>query len=231
MNILTITCVTDITNPGFIKLKNSLDKFKYDYAVIHDPALNFSWGGLVHLYEFCKKPGNVTHILATDGFDTLALGGIEEVYERYTYTNKMLFSAEKGCFPRGDWTNRHMVSVPTFNGDEMPQEGKRLVGTSRWRYLNHGQFITPCELFVELYKGVFELPVICQEWAMDQFLNGAPMELDTNCDIFQSIAFRDGDEYSSEGDRLVNNITGTKPTWAHANGKSEFDWVYEISER
>lgn len=223
MNIITITCVTDVTNPGLIKLKNSLDKFNYEYSVIHDISLNYSWGGLIHVYEFCKNPGKFTHVLATDGFDTLAMGGIEEVYERYTSTDKMLFSAEKGCFPRSDWADRHLVTGEDY--------GKRAVGGSRWRYLNHGQFITPCELFVELYKGVFEIPIICQEWAMDRFLYGAPIELDTNCDIFQPIAFTDGDEYSADGNRVVNNVNGTKPTFIHGNGKTNMDWVYEISER
>lgn len=211
MKIITIITVSNTDHPGFVKLKESLDRNKYDYMVITDPNLNWNWSGLGSIHEWCKTQQEFTHFLYTDGFDTLAMGGIEEVYERYKCVDKMLFSAEKACFPRSDWANLH-------------------TSESRWRYLNHGQFITPISLYLKLYEGVFDLPFTCQEWAMEKFLNGGDIELDTKCDIFQSIAFKGEDEYSSDGNRLVNNITGTKATFAHGNGRSDMEWVYEISE-
>lgn len=211
MKIKVITTVSDNTHPGFLKLKSSLDKFGWDYLAIHNPNINWNWGGLQDIYAWCKsaESDGYTHFLYTDGFDTLALSGPNEL--QYTDTECILYSGEKACFPIVAWHKDH-------------------VSPSRWKYLNHGQFIAPIDKYLKMYEGVFYLPCSCQEWAMELFLfhNDGTIKIDDGCNIFQSVAFSGPDEFSIDGNRIINNITGTKPLFPHGNGHTEFDWVYNL---
>ncbi len=220
MKLKILTAVSTTEHPGFGKLLNSMNFFKHDFSFLVNPEIQWSWGGLPDIYEWCKTEKEYTHFLYTDGFDTLALSGPDELAEKYKDTDCMLFSSEKGCFPRSDWAHLH------------PEHDE----TKRWKYLNHGQFIAPIDVFLELYEGVFGLPITCQEFAMEKYLNGEKrIKLGLDCEIFQSISHIADDEFSvTEGEigerRLVNNLTGSKAIFAHANGRSEFDWVYKLME-
>ena len=239
VKLILITTVSTQDHPGFEKLKASLDLFNWEYVVITNPNINWNWSGLPDIYSICPQliEKGYTHFLYTDGFDTLALSDITEVIEKYKDTDKILFSAEKACFPRSDWSDRHISVEPSITifgskGLNMilpPNKRTRVVGGSRWRYLNHGQFIAPIDLYLELYNGVFDKPITCQEYMMGLFLNGEKrIELDVNCDIFQSIAFKGDDEYTIDAKRLKNNINDSAAVFLHANGRSEFQWCYDI---
>lgn len=217
MKIKVITAVSTTEHPGLHRLLASVEKFNYDFHMFIDPDIQWAWGGLKSIYEWCKTANEqgYTHFLYTDGFDTIAMGGIEEVIAGYTERDAILYSGEKGCFPRADWA------------DKFPE------GKSRWKYINHGQFIAPIDVYLKEYEGVFDLPITCQEWASAKYLfdNNGQFTIDVDCKVFQSIAFLSDDEFSSVGNRLVNNITGSKVPFAHANGRSEFGWVYDICDQ
>ncbi len=217
MRIKLLSCVSDSTNPNVPKLEASLQRFEYDYKIIVNPSVIWGWAGLKDIYEWClsEEAECYTHFLYTDGFDTIALAPMSEVYKAYTDSDVILYSAEKACFPRQDWAQFH----PTLN--------KKY----RWQYLNSGQFLAPVKQWALLFEEMFDFNVTCQDAAMQKqlFDNDAwNIQLDLECKIFQSIAFIAGDEFSIEGERLINNLTGSRPVFPHANGRSQFDWVTNI---
>ena len=214
MKLLTLTMVSDLNNPGFLRLKKSLDYFGYDYRVIHNK--NASQGGSGHpvVANWLKENrDDYTHFLFSDGFDTLALGPPSEVIERYKDHDYWLYSSEKACYPRSDWADLHEPC-------ETP-----------WRFINGGQFIVPIDLhlaIVERGKRGYEND---QEWGMDNFLfRKDKIKIDTNCDIFQTIAFEAGDDFTYEETRLFNNKTRTYPTFVHGNGKTDMSKVYQLQK-
>lgn len=211
MKIKLLTCVSTMDHPGIHKLEASLKLFNYDYLIIVDPNINWAWGGLINFYNWCKEQvlqeDGYTHFIYTDGFDTIAMSGMDEVLNKYK--GGILYSAEKACFPRSDWSELH-------------------ISDSRWKYLNHGQFMAPVKEWIELYESMYNPNITCQEAAMHKHLNGYDIKLDTDCGIFQSIAFKGDDEYSIDEGRLINNINKTNPCFVHGNGRSEMDWIYKI---
>lgn len=214
MKIKTIIAISDELNVGFLHLQKSLIKHNYDYTVLINPSINWNWAGLEDIYKWGKteEAKEYTHFIYTDGFDTVALQPLSNVLIKYKQTDKMLFSTEKQCFPRVDWIERH----PKVD--------------SEWQYLNHGQFIAPIETFLRLYEGVFDLPITCQEYAMDLFLNGSnDIILDTNCEVFQTVAFcKPTEEFEIIDGSIVNIATGSLPSFAHGNGKTNIQWVYDL---
>jgi hypothetical protein len=210
MKIKTLAAVSTIENTGLKKLEASLIKFGYDYKILQNPSIQWNWGGLGDVYNWClsEEAQTYTHFLFTDGFDTVALSPLEEI----KIADKIIYSGEKACFPRSDWADRHAEST-------------------KWKYLNHGQLFAPISLYLELYKDCFELPLTCQEWAMEKYLNGDDrLIIDTNCDIFQSMAFDYEGDIVADGDRILNTITGTRAIFAHGNGRTNIDWIYKLVE-
>ena len=69
----------------------------------------------------------------------------------------------------------------------------------------------------------FNLPINCQEWAMEKYLNDndGRLKIDSKCEVFQSVAFEDDGEFSNKKGRIFNNITKTKPLFVHFNGRTD----------
>ena len=211
MRIKLITAVSNPNHEGLTKLKESLNRFEYDYEVLVNKDINWNWAGLEDIYNWCKIQEGYTHFLYTDGFDTFAFSSMSEIERKYKNTDKMLFSTEKQCFPRKDWTDIHPQSE------------------SEWKFLNHGQFISPIDTFLRLYEGVFQLNMTCQEWAMDLYLNGSEdITLDLNCDIFQTIAFETEGDFEIREGRIFNLKNKSTPVFAHGNGRTDMTWIYNI---
>lgn len=215
MKIKLLTCVTDLEHAGFKKLEASLKMFNYDYKIFHDAHVEWSWGGWKYFYEWAKEQQEgYTHLIGMDGFDTLAFAPVEEVIEKYKHPDCFMYSCEKACFPITEWAESYPQVEPY----------------QRWRFLNAGQFISPLDKFIDMYEHR-ELIINSQHWGHKKYLwdnKDGKIMLDNNCDIFQSVAFLATDEFSSDGHRLVNNLTGTKPVFAHFNGHSDGSWVYDI---
>lgn len=208
MKLLVITTCDNKDNQGWHKLEASLQKFGYDYECIVHPFTFGTQLGVVRKWAN-EYTGDATHILYTDAFDTVALGGLNEVVNKFTgFDCKMLISAEKNCYP-------HPERAADYPYCE-----------SAWRFVNGGGWI--CE--IEYFKYLCEKEGLSQHshdqvWLMEAYLrNQQDIKLDSNCEVFQSIAFSNLDEW--EGRRNV--VTNTLPVFWHGNGHTEMNWVYNI---
>ena len=154
-------------------------------------------------------------VALVDAFDVLPANGctkqkLEDALLKNFSMDKVVFNAEKNCYPDGRLADRY----PHTN--------------SSWRYLNAGILAGKVSVLKHLYSEVLDkIP-----GTMDQlqfsiaFLDGAPIELDYDCKVFQTLFMEsDGDlTYSKDG--VKNNITNTYPLLIHGNGLSSMDKVY-----
>jgi len=220
MKLLVITTCDNKGNAGWQKLEASLQRFGYDYHCIEHPFTFGTQMGVIQ--KWCNEySGDATHILYTDAFDTVAFAGPGEVINKFTvdkfvvgYTvPKMLISAEKNCYPHPE----RAVNYPEVK--------------SAWKYVNGGGWITEIEFFKQLcIKENLNQHSHDQVWLMDAYLNNRDeIKLDTECEIFQTIAFSNQDEWEvTPYNRLYNVATDTQPVFFHGNGHTEMNWVYEM---
>lgn len=218
MKLLVITTCDNKDNARWRKLEASLHKFGYDYECIVHPFTFGTQLGVIQKWAN-EYTGDATHILYTDAFDTLALAGPEEVVSKFPDC-KMLISAEKNCYPHPE----RSVDYPSVE--------------SAWKYVNGGGWLVEIEYFKYLCnKEGLNSGSHDQVWLMDAYLNNREeIKLDTNCDIFQTIAFSNVEEWAGEVfmkppcARFRNIALNTYPVFFHGNGHTEMDWVYQILE-
>lgn len=220
LKVLT-TCHNDGIE-GYRNLKASLDKHGYDYACLVRP---FRFGHqLPIIQDWCNYgKDNYTHILYTDAFDTLAFAPPEEVIEKFLKADcKMFVSCEKNCYPHPE------------RAEEYPYN------ESAWRYVNGGGWMTEIDYFKEIcIKEKLNDDSHDQVWLMETFLNNQDnIKLDSNCEIFQTIAFSHKDEWKKDVCNMVRspeestnrwrfrNIgTNTTPVFFHGNGHTDMEWL------
>lgn len=212
MKLIVVTTCDNINNERYLKLKASLERFGYDFECIFHP---FTFGTQLNVIRKWAEnyTGDATHMLYTDAFDTLALGGPDEVASKMPGC-KMLISAEKNCYPHPERADRYPYCK------------------SPWRFVNGGGWIAEIEYFKYLCgKENLNSGSHDQVWLMDAYLNNQEdIKLDTNCEIFQTIAFSYKEEWSQQERRFVNVALNTIPVFFHGNGHTEMDWVYKILE-
>ncbi len=197
---------------GFLEFLGSLNKFGYDYEALNDP--NYNWSSTFDTYlRYIKTlDSSYTHVLTSDCFDVVVLATIEEIISKYKEPNKGLWSLEKCSFPNGDLAQYYPPS---------PYPHK---------YINCGGSLFPIPLFIKVFEQ-YDGKLNIQDWAAQHYLkNQDIINLDTNCDIFQSIAFLDPNDFSVEGSRVVNNYTKSKPVLLHNNGGQNHvpSWVTDL---
>lgn len=154
-------------------------------------------------------------VVLLDAFDVLPANGCtKEKLEKALTDNfsmdKVVFNAEKNCFPDSSLKSRYPES-------ETP-----------WRFLNAGALAGKVKVLKQLYASVLEkIPNTMDQLQFSiAFLDGELIELDYECKVFQTLFMEsDGDlTYSKDG--VKNNITGTYPLIIHGNGMSSVDKVY-----
>lgn len=220
MKLIVVTTCDNLNNERYLKLKVSLERFGYQFECVFHPFTFGTQLNVIRRWAECYT-GDATHMLYTDAFDTLALGGPEEVMSKFGVEKfyvgykqpKMLISAEKNCYPHPERADRY------------PDPG------TPWRFVNGGGWIAEIEYFKYLCgKENLNPGSHDQVWLMDAYLNNRKeIKLDTQCEIFQTIAFSYRDEWCRfEPGRLLNKFTDTKPVFFHGNGHTEMDWVYKI---
>lgn len=214
MKIISVT--SDRHNEGYLQLERSLKHFGYDYEHIQAP---FQFGGqMQYVYEWCKA--NWGWFLYTDGWDTFALAKPDEI--KIPHGCKLLISAEKNCYPHAEKASRY----PDCETD--------------WKYCNGGGFISECEYFVKIYEETHQPGQNDQDWLTECYLLNRPeIQLDTKCDVFQTIAFEGNGDFSrvlvdkSDGVwqdtlRVKNNKTGSMPVIFHGNAHTPMDKIYKL---
>lgn len=211
MKIKTICHSNKPDHLGFADFKNSMDKFGYDYIALNEPDYNWSTTFDIYLRYVKSIQNDYTHVLTTDCWDVVVLAGIDEVVSKYKEQDKGLFSVEKMSFPNPDLAKDYPATPYA------------------WKYINCGGSLFPIPLFIEIFSR-YDGKENIQEWAAKEYLKNDKILLDTNCDIFQSVAFINENDFSVEGKRVVNNYTKTNPVFIHNNGGQHHtpEWVRNL---
>lgn len=211
MKVITVS--SDRNNEGCKELQRSLKYFGYDFEHI-DASFKFG-GQMQHVYNWCKA--NWGWFIYTDAWDTFALAEWDDKF----LPEKMLISAEKNCYP-------HKEKASRYPGCE-----------TEWKYVNGGGFITTCEYFWKLYEESHKQDDNDQDWLTEVFLAGKS-QLDTGCNVFQTIAFESDKDFSRrieptkhngqwpDNVRLYNNFTKSMPLFIHGNAKTKMDKIYRL---
>lgn len=163
-----------------------------------------NWQGfgmkIISTVEYLKS-SDLTHFIFVDAYDTLFWRPITEVPDR------LLFSTEKNCWPDAD--------------AKYPESEKT------WRYLNSGVYMGSVKELLRLVEKVKpEYADDDQRYFTNHYLNGE-VDLDQDCEHFQSYAFSDPSEFTI-GTVFKNNSTGTKPAVIHFNGKCHDERIYRM---
>jgi len=215
---------TNIYEPN-VKTEHMLKSFKrFGYEMeVHDTPLP-NGRILKDLYRAYGECGHET-FLYSDGGDTYCQ------IPFFVPEDVLLWSAEQACYPLPDRASGHPPA------------------DSPWRYLNNGGYCGPTKLMTEFVKRyqLDKIPDDCtgQLEVMDAFIKangeGFPIQLDYECEVFQSIAFdsqpngspathEDGIYNGTDfevGTFISNRVTETTPAILHGNGLTPMEWIYD----
>ena len=199
-------------------LRQSLDKFNWDYHII-----THYWQGfgdkILKTYYYLKENPDITHFFYSDSYDTIALDTMENTLAKIPNKDIILLSAERACYP-------HPEKEEFYPKHDSP-----------FHFVNGGGWFCNSQMFIELVeKDKPEQETVDQVWFTDQFLKGfCFIKLDYLCDVFQTIAFcpetdfsemtkNTGDNFNEYQNKyILNNITGSFPTFIHGNGHTPMD--------
>lgn len=210
-----LTTTSDENHPGLLKLIKSLQLFGWDYTVIKHEWRGFG-DKLIATYEYLKLHPEINEFVYSDAFDSVCLGTEKEVSAKWTDRTKILWAAERACYPHGDLSNQY---------PEAPHS---------YKYLNGGQWISSRENFLDFYeRNPPHFSVNDQAHSTDIFLNynsDSLVKLDYNCAIFQAYSFINDNDYTycNHCHRITNNETNSQPVFFHGNGHTPLDLVYKI---
>ena len=218
----TIDGVNSLLPDGQHKdLEDSLIKHGYDYEFF---LYGFEFGEQYKVIKtFVEQyQGDATHILYTDMFDSVFFAPPKEVIAKFKALDcKMLVSVEKACFPNDERDKYHRAE----NYPESP---------TPYKYINGGGCLFEIEYFKELcIKHPFnEVRMMDPDWLAELYLNNRDnIKLDYDCEIFQTMSHHNKDEWSIEGNTIINNATETAPCIFHYNGikdKREIQWMLDV---
>jgi hypothetical protein len=206
---------------------DSFSRFDYELAVNGD---NFRGNGQVLRDLFAcynRAIGGHETFIYTDGADTFCQRKFEPP------TDHLLFSTEKACYPH------------TWVAEKYPP------CDSPWKFVNGGGYGGPLKLIIEFFEryGLTTLPGDAngQHELMLAYLqalqDGFPVKLDTQCEIFQTMAFADPSEFEivetfkgivktvNKEDNpkyLKNIVTGKIPAILHFNGLTDMSILKQL---
>lgn len=196
---------------GTEAFKKSVEKLGYELAIVRttdNPAEVIN-----KLYECYKR--------AATGHETFIYAdAADSIFQSVPVipNDKIIYQTEKSCFP-------------------FPDKAPLFTDKSRWKYLNGGGYCGSLKLIVEFFEtyGLWNIGGKNPQWAQQEAYleakeDGFPIELDTKCKIFQSIAFAEKDEFEIKKGLLKNKITKTTPSIIHGNGRTDMSHLYKIHE-
>lgn len=207
-----LTMTDDLNHPGLKQFKRSLDEFKWNYEVIKAKYKAFG-SKQVAFYNYFKENTELKYAFITDAHDMFVLGYMNEALNKVDF-DSITFNAEKACWPYADWAD----SYPQVN--------------TKWKYLNGGAAFVNTKRYIQLFE---ENPIKHSD--NDQvnlariFLDQKEkynFKLDTDCTIFQSIAFEHDGDFTYNKGKLINNYTNTVPNIIHGNGKTNMNKIYNL---
>lgn len=191
---------------------DSFQKHGYEVAVNNDP---FKGNGQVLRDLYACYQRAITgheHFCYTDGADTFCQRKFD------VPADYILFSTEKACYPHKELAEQYPPVA------------------SPWKYLNGGGYGGPLKLIIEF----FDRYGLCdhkndangQHEQMVAYLqankDGFPIKLDTDCTLFQTMAFSDPAEFKVEKKKLKNLVTKTTPAILHFNGLTDMSILKQL---
>ena len=189
-------------------LEKSLAKFGWDYKIIICEWKGFGTK-IIELYKYLKTLEGHTHFVFTDAYDTCVMGSPDEI--KIKDFDGIILSAEKNC-----WPDVNLI-------------GKYPIVDNDWKFVNSGGIMGSIQTFIKIYES--DIPNYDsddQRWWTKQFLKHPNIHLDSDCEIFQSIAFANQTDFGWQyPNRIYNNITHTFPIFIHGNAKTDMTQVYE----
>jgi len=230
MKLVVVSVVSDPTNPGFARLRDSCKYYGYDFYPIFHPWIGFKTK-LIAVRSLIPQLRRLktTHVLHTDGYDTIANRHANEIDP--FLLDGCLISAELSQWPPIGIDNLFPTS-PT-----------------EWRFPNSGGYLADID-YLEGYilDGIDREPMLSLEesghqpihrnddqlWLSWKFLRDqARCRIDYQCQVFQTLAHtidhsnKDGwsSRYDISQGYLINRITGTRPSFVHGNGQTSMSWI------
>lgn len=184
----------------------------------HGETLRYDYEALVKLQEDYK------FIIYADGADSLFLKSFTPP------DNKIIYSAEKAVWPPDQrmndfWKDYYSIYITPHKG--------------RWSYLNGGGWCGPTSLLIEFfdryglnkYKGDIQGQREQAEALIKARKGGFPIELDSNCEYFQTTGFEDAGDFEITDGKFKNIVTDTEPCILHGNGRTDMKHLYETFNR
>jgi hypothetical protein len=163
------------------------------------------------------QAGRYDYVLYTDASDSVFLGPLPELFEKYRASRAaLLLSAEVTCWP-------------------FPELAEDFFERGRFRFPNAGGFIGRTDALLDGLGRLLRLAAgapyanhltstrVSDQGAWSYALaKGAVVAgLDWRCDVFQTTAGVEDGLLAVEGGRVVNRLTGTRPSVLHFNGSDK----------
>ncbi len=212
MKCKLITTVSDPTHPGWLTLKRSLDKFGWDHEICGTGYTQFG-SKMVNAYNYARTT-DCTHLFIVDAYDVVVLSGMEEALSRISDKDVILFNSERNCWPYPDWAPLYPDAYSSF------------------KYLNGGMAFVSVERFIKMFEDNTitendnDQPILSRVFITNGF--DYKMELDTKCEVFQTLCGTNWDEFDFDGGALYNKETETSPLMIHGNGLAPMDKIIEL---
>lgn len=212
-----ITVLSHPEEPGFKRLQQSAEKNGW---VLHPIVTQWRGFGtkIMELKNYLEQRPEITEFVFCDAYDVIILGTPDEMKT----DAKILFSAEKACYP-----------VPALAKFYPPTE-------SNFKYLNSGLFYARRDAWLnEIAKFPPSYEVDDQFYYTSLFITeGSDIEIDFEQKFFNSHSFVDPSEYGYHDNRVFVWYTGevvlhqaSVPLAVHFNGRTidpEFDKNIQI---
>ena len=202
--IKLITTASDISKTQ--TLQESLNKNSWDYEILIHNWEGFG-GKILETYRYLKNNQDIKYFFYTDSYDTIVTSTMNEALTRIKNNDKILLSAERACYP-------HPEKAERYPYNESP-----------WHFVNGGGWFCNSDLFCKSVEANgLQVHDVDQVWFTDLFLNNPSyVELDYNCDLFQTIAFCPESDFDIKEGRIRNTVTNTYPIFIHGNGHTPLD--------
>jgi hypothetical protein len=212
MKVRVVTTATDLNHPGFKHFVKSLNKFNWQYDVLIHNYVAYG-SKMLNAYHYALST-DATHLFILDAYDIVVLSTMQEALNKLPRISGITFNAEHMCWPYTEWSTEY----PKID--------------SYWKYLNGGAAFVEKNAFIKMFEAHPIKDIDNDQEVLGRIYldhrNEFDMHLDTNCDVFQSIAFEKPNEFSYNDQRLINNITKTIPVIIHGNGRTDMTKIYNL---
>lgn len=236
MKTKVVTFTSAPNNYGHQQLTRSLEFWQVDYHVINEPWRGFGTK-IIETAKYVETiKGEYTHFVFVDGHDTFFVlppkdfgfkrtDKIEQAAIEMGWMDSGLVSTEKACWPDPRLAGQYPIEETNSN----------------WVFLNSGCYVFNIQFYLDM---VARNPIDYQDddqlYLTKIYLSEKSFDLDRECQLFQSIAFLDNNEFSvirlngnGRGGRNVlhNKITNSLPMVVHNNGgnaKNPMEWIYNL---